>query len=226
MAGNHSAGIERELPRMEFRNSQEEFWVKDLATSYIGANPYLEPEEAKLAKKAWGQMLSQIDAPNLKSFLECGSNIGRNIRTLNDLLPNASANIIEINPLALEVCKLNNQIELYYLGSIKDAEFPTTFELVFTCGVLIHINPEDLLQTITNMFQLSSRYIIVAEYFNRTSISINYRGEDDKLFKRDWGKFVLENLPVELINYGFLWGHEYDSSGFDDITYWVFQKNN
>ncbi len=209
---------------MVSRNSQEEFWVKDLATSYIESNPYLEPEEAKLAEKAWGQMLSQIDAANLKSFLECGSNIGRNIRTLNNLLPNASANVIEINPLALEECKLNNQIELDYLGSIKDAEFPTTFELVFTCGVLIHINPKDLFQTITKMFQLSSRYIIVAEYFNRTSISIKYRGKDDKLFKRDWGKFVLENFPAELIGYGFLWGHVYDSAGFDDITYWVFQK--
>lgn len=126
--------------------------------------------------------------------------------------------------MALEECKLNNQIELDFLGSIKDAEFPTTFELVFTCGVLIHINPEDLFQTITKMFQFSSRYIIVAEYFNRTSISINYRGEDDKLFKRDWGKFVLENFPAKLIGYGFLWGHVYDSAGFDDITYWVFQK--
>lgn len=58
IAGYHSVGIESELPPMVSRNSREEFWVKDLATSYIESNPYLEPEEAKLAEKAWGQMLS------------------------------------------------------------------------------------------------------------------------------------------------------------------------
>ncbi len=210
---------------MVSRNSQEEFWVKDLATSYIDSNPYLGMDDAKLAEKAWIQMLSKIDSANLKSFLECGSNIGRNIKTLNQLLPNASANVIEINPVALNECKLNNRIGLEYLGSIKDAEFPTTFELVFTCGVLIHVNPEELPRTIANMLQLTNRYIIIAEYFNRTPIGIKYRGVDDKLFKRDWGKFVLENFPLQLIDYGFLWGHLYDRAGFDDITYWVFQKN-
>ena len=217
--------IESGLLRMAFKNEQEEFWVKNLATTYIDSNPYLEPEEAKLAKKAWGQILSKLDAAGIDSFLECGSNIGRNIQTLNVVLPNATANIIEINPLALKECTLNNSIKSSYLGSIKDAEFTSTFELVFTCGVLIHINPNDLLQTVAKMFQLSNRYIIVAEYFNRTPISISYRGESDKLFKRDWGRFVLENFSAELIDYGFLWGHVYDNSGFDDITYWVFQKN-
>jgi len=30
---------------------------------------------------------------------------------------------------------------------------------------------------------------------------------------------------VELVDYGFLWGHIYDSAGFDDITWWLFKKN-
>ena len=210
--------------RVLSRNNQEEFWAKDLETTYIESNPYLEEDQAKLAEKAWATMLREIDTTKLRSFLECGSNIGRNIQTLSRVLPNASANIIEINPIALETCKSNNLIELEYLGSIKNASFPKKFDLVFTCGVLIHINPDDLLQTVSKMFELSNQYVIVAEYFNRTPISISYRGEVDKLFKRDWGKFVLENFPAKLIDYGFLWGHEYDDSGFDDITYWVFQR--
>jgi pseudaminic acid biosynthesis-associated methylase len=210
---------------MVSRNSQEEFWVKDLATTYVESNPYLKPKDAKLAEKAWSQMLSQVGATKLESFLECGSNIGRNIQTLSRVLPNTSASVIEINPLALEKCKLNNQIKYDYLGSIKDSFFPTKFDLVFSCGVLIHINPDDLLETVSKMFELSNQFVIIAEYFNRTPISITYRGEDEKLFKRDWGKFVLENFPAELITYGFLWGHEYDAAGFDDITYWVFQKS-
>jgi hypothetical protein len=75
------------------------------------------------------------------------------------------------------------------------------------------------------MHQLSAKYIIIGEYFNRTPISIEYHGEQEKLFKRDWGKFVVENFDVTVIDYGFLWGHEFDEAGFDDITYWVFAKN-
>ena len=29
---------------------------------------------------------------------------------------------------------------------------------------------------------------------------------------------------VELVDYGFFWGHIYDAAGFDDITWWLFEK--
>jgi hypothetical protein len=53
---------------------------------------------------------------------------------------------------------------------------------------------------------------------------INYNGEDDRLYKRDFGKLFIESFNVELVDYGFLWGHIYDKSGFDDITWWLFKK--
>ena len=54
---------------------------------------------------------------------------------------------------------------------------------------------------------------------------IEYQGEQNKLFKRDFGKLFIENFNVQLVDYGFLWGHIYDSAGFDDITWWLFEKN-
>lgn len=209
---------------MDSRNNQEEFWVQNLSTSYMEANPYLGPIESRLAEEAWVQILNKINLADISTFLECGSNIGRNVKTLSRVLPNARASVIEINPEALKICKMNNKIESEFLGSIKDATFSTRFDLVFTCGVLIHINPEDLKFTLTNIFKFSKKYVVVAEYFNRTPVTIKYRGEDEKLFKRDWGKFVLDNFDTELVDYGFLWGHQYDAAGFDDITYWVFRK--
>ena len=74
------------------------------------------------------------------------------------------------------------------------------------------------------MFDYSKNYILIAEYFNRTPVSIEYRGEMDKLFKSDFGKTFISNFNVELIDYGFLWGHIYDNAGFDDVTYWLFKK--
>jgi hypothetical protein len=56
-------------------------------------------------------------------------------------------------------------------------------------------------------------------------MTVEYQGEPDKLFKRDFGKLFIENFGVKLLDYGFLWGHIYDAAGFDDITWWLFEKS-
>jgi hypothetical protein len=92
--------------------------------------------------------------------------------------------------------------------------------------VLIHIHPNDLKQNLEKVILSSNRYVVIGEYFNRTPVSLTYQGEEEKLFKRDFGKFALENFSdkIELKDYGFLWGHLYDEGGFDDITWWVFER--
>ena len=74
------------------------------------------------------------------------------------------------------------------------------------------------------MFNYSSKYILFGEYFNRTPVMIEYQGEENKLFKRDFGKLFMEYFNVQLVDYGFLWGHIYDDAGFDDVTWWLFEK--
>lgn len=103
--------------------------------------------------------------------------------------------------------------------SILDSKFKDNpFDLVFTVGVLIHINPERLLECMGKMYRYSKRFILVAEYFNREPVSIYYQGEKDRLYKRDFGKLFAENFSVKRLDYGFLWGHIFDAAGFDDIT--------
>ena len=76
----------------------------------------------------------------------------------------------------------------------------------------------------SKMFDYSKKYILIGEYFNRTPVSLTYQGEENKLFKRDFGKLFIQEFEVELVDYGFLWGHIYDGAGFDDITWWLFKK--
>lgn len=169
-------------------------------------------------------MLSSISTEDIGSFLECGSNIGRNIEILNQLFPTSSKNIIEISSKAYEIVTKKYDITNSFLGSIKNAKFSCDFDLVFTSGVLIHINPAELEQTTKKMYQLSKKYILIAEYFSRTPEMVEYRGEKNKLFKMDFGKYMLDNFSLKLIDYGFLWGVEYDKAGFDDLNYWLFEK--
>ena len=202
---------------------QENFWKNTITESYAQDNSVFDEQ---LGILAWERILSKIDKTSISSYLDCGSNIGRNVAFLKKVLPTATANIIELAQDPYDRCMNEFHVDESFLGPIKNARFERKFDLVFTNAVLIHVNPDDLLQSMGRMFEMSSRYILIGEYFNRTPVMINYRGEDDRLFKRDFGKLFVENFDCQVVDYGFLWGHEFDKAGFDDITYWLFEKPN
>ena len=200
---------------------QEDFWSNSITDSYVQDNSNFDET---LGLIAWERILSKVDKLDISSYLDCGSNIGRNIRFLSQILPSASANIIELAQVPYDKCLTEFKIDDSFLGPIKNAKFNKQFDLVFSSGVLIHVNPDDLLNSMERMYELSSRYIIIAEYFNRTPVMISYHGEENRLFKRDFGKLFVENFDCKIVDYGFLWGHEFDTAGFDDVTYWIFEK--
>lgn len=203
------------------RSEQENFWADKYAENYIKKNSQFNNE---LGAEAWGKMMRTING-EVRNYLECGCNIGRNIDQLKIAFPKAKASIIEISEPAFAFVSARHQFEYAFQGAILESEFgDASFDLVFTMGVLIHINPDQLLAHMERMFKYSKKYILIGEYFNRTPTSIEYQGEKDKLFKRDFGKLFIENFDVKLLDYGFLWGHLYDTAGFDDITWWLFEK--
>tara|TARA_B100000579_G_scaffold437771_1_gene468913 strand:- start:17198 stop:17830 length:633 start_codon:yes stop_codon:yes gene_type:complete len=208
---------------MKFNSDQEKFWAEDYNEEYIKKNSNFDH---KKGSEGWQKMLSSISPNNLNKYLECGCNIGRNLEQIKMLYPNLLPSVIDVNGAALDYVRKKYNPEKVFHGGIIDCDFDNnSFDLVFTQGVLIHINPEQLLPTMKKMFELSSRYILMGEYFNRTPTSITYQGEEEKLFKRDFGKLFIENFDVTLVDYGFLWGHIYDLAGHDDITWWMFEKN-
>lgn len=200
---------------------QDVFWVDEYAEEYSSKNRDFDNE---LGKRGWAVILDKAKLEK-KTYLELGCNIGRNLDQLSLLDPELNPSVVEINPKALEFVQSRHALQQSFCGPAQEAGFPSAyFELVFTCGVLIHVPPNDLLDVMAKMYQWSSRYIVVAEYFNRTPISIEYQGRPDLLFKRDFGAMFIDNFEVNLVDYGFLWGRIYDSAGFDDVTWWLFEK--
>ena len=207
---------------MNSRNEQEKFWETTYSKDYIRKNSDFNHE---LLIKGWEQILKSVSTPS--NILEFGANIGRNIEALNHIYPNVAKTAIEISSDASSILRQNFSDLNVKNSSILDSEIENnSFDLTFTMGVLIHIPPHNLLQNLEKIILSSNRYVVIGEYFNRTPVSITYQGEEDKLFKRDFGKFVLENFSekLELLDYGFLWGHIYDEGGFDDVTWWVFER--
>ena len=94
-------------------------------------------------------------------------------------------------------------------------------ELAFTCGVLIHVPPEDLGRACDEIYRVSSRYIVCIEYFSDREEEVSYHGQSGLLFKRDFGAFWMDRHDLTLVDYGFLWK---PATGLDNLTYWTFEK--
>src|SRR5262249_26043644 len=95
------------------------------------------------------------------------------------------------------------------------------FDLVFTCGVLIHIDPAALAHAFSEIHRVTSRYMWLGEYYSPEGVEVPYRGQTAALFKCDFGKRLVEQLPaVTLLEQGFL-GRD---AGFDDVSWWLFAK--
>lgn len=206
---------------LHFNSAQERYWAQEVATDYIGRNTEFDHA---LGARAWQRMLARADQP-IHDVLECGCNIGRNLHQLALARPGARPSVIEISRPAFETVSREHPLRHAFNGPILDADLPDGgFDLVFTMGVLIHIQPAQLLQTMARMHAWSSRYILMGEYFNRTPVMLDYHGQPDRLFKRDFGRLFADHFDVEVRDYGFLWDREYAAAGFDDITWWLFEK--
>ena len=168
----------------------------------------------------WSNMLRA--AHSISSIRELGCNIGLNLVALNKLNPDISLSGIEINE---EAAKKANEFDIANIkvGSILEPIKDVSVDLTFTVCVLIHINPEKLNNVYRNLVNGSSRYVLVAEYYNPVPTKINYRGHEDRLFKRDFAGDLIDNYNLKLIDYGFIYKRD-NFSPQDDINWFLLEK--
>ena len=200
---------------MSTRGEQEKFWAGDFGTSYIDRNS--SEDWVRSNKVFFARTLKSLSL-SPKSILEIGSSIGLNMMALKDLYPNAKLTSIEINS---DACKsISSIVDQVFNLSFQEYEASEKFELVFVKGVLIHMNPDDLQSTYRKIAISSSRYVLIAEYFNPTPVAIDYRGHKNKLFKRDFaGEFLAANPEWKIKDYGFV--YHGDQFPQDDLTWFL-----
>jgi pseudaminic acid biosynthesis-associated methylase len=97
------------------------------------------------------------------------------------------------------------------------------YDLTFTKGVLIHIQPDALSAAYDNLYRLSRRYIMVCEYYNPTPARLDYRGHKDRLFKRDFAGELIDRYGLKLLDYGFVY-HRDPVAPQDDATWFLMEK--
>lgn len=202
---------------------QLQFWRGDFGTDYIGRNS-ASAEQLRARVAMWAKIMNCLVGSPPKSILEVGSNIGNNLRALRTLTgaemyalePNAGARRTLVDD---DVVPSINAIDGFAAGiPLADGKV----DMAFTSGVLIHIHPDDLLASMREIHRVASRYVVCIEYFSDKPEMIPYRGHDDRLFKRDFGGYYLDNFPdLQVVDYGFSWKR---LTGLDNLTWWVFEK--
>ncbi len=203
-----------------FKTGQEEFWSGKFGTDYIERNRSRELLASNL--HLFSRVLERSEP--IGDAFEIGCNIGMNLRALELLAPNCALEAIEINENAAEEAAKISNVRKVHKGSILDFEHDGRFDLVFTKGVLIHINPDYLEAVYRSMANLSRRYVLIAEYYNPKPVSVEYRGESDKLFKRDFaGEFMSVNQDFTLVDFAFHYKKAYNFSQ-DDITWFLMRR--
>ena len=194
-------------------NPQEQHWSGPEGNAYAARNMAGLPAALAL----WAEILKLA---NVKSVVELGANIGTNIRAIRQLLPGVQTAGVEINKAAAGM--LQRQADEVYEDSVLTWEPPKTWDLAFTRGVLIHISPNDLPKVYDRLFRASARYVLVAEYYNPTPVSIPYRGQELLLWKRDFAGEMLDIYPLRLVDYGFVWRRA--AFAQDDISWFLMEK--
>ena len=103
---------------------------------------------------------------------------------------------IELQAYAVEKAKGRTSNINIIQGSGFDIPFKDKFfDLVYTCGVLIHIHPNDLEKIMGEMNRVSSKYIWGFEYHDDEQKQMNYRGHDGFLWKTDFSKRFIQLHP-------------------------------
>ena len=205
---------------MTHQTEQEDFWAGEFGNDYTRRNRGLNWVAANTA--FFTKVLDRTQ--KIQTVLELGANIGMNLLALRSLLPDAKLSAVEINESAAVELNANLKDVTLYLTSILEFQPIETWDLVFTKGVLIHINPEKLPIVYERLYQSSSHYVLIAEYYNPTPSEINYRGHTGKLFKRDFAGEMLDQYPdLKLVDYGFVY-HRDPNFPQDDTTWFLMEK--
>jgi len=182
-------------------------WGGEFGDDYVDRNLYIKDRS---------EFFERFEPYGIKNALEVGCNIGSNMVALKKAF-DVQVTGVDINAKALEIADAAGLYVLY--DDATDLDFPSNeYNLVFTVGVLIHLNTPELIRAMQEMHRVSNGFVLFAEYYG-DDIEVPYRGERGALIKRDYGGIYQALFPgaiqVETGTAG-------DDLGFDDVTYWMF----
>jgi pseudaminic acid biosynthesis-associated methylase len=193
----------------------EQLWSGPFGDAYTERNADVHQARGPF----WERLLTAYEP---RSVLEVGCNVGGNLRWIVQHVDRRSVVGIDVNDGAL--ARLREQdphINVMYASAGRLPFRERAFDLVFTMGVLIHVGSDDLAVAMSEIVRCADRYVLCGEYFAEEETAVEYHGETEALFKRDYCGLYASLFPeLQLVESGFLGRDE----GWDDVTWWLFRR--
>lgn len=208
---------------MAYKTEQESFWHGEFGNDYVDRNSYENHGLISGNINLFSKIISSCN--KIESVIEFGSNIGLNLTAIKSLMPELKdISAVEINEKAADILEQRGICSNIYRESILDFSPVRKRDFVFTKGVCIHLNPEWLEKVYDVLYASSQKYICMVEYYNPTPVTVPYRGNSERLFKRDFAGELMDRYPdVHLVNYGFVY-HRDAHFPLDDLTWFLMEK--
>jgi len=140
-----------------------------------------------------------------KNVLEAGCNIGNNLK---DFPRYFNVEGFDMNEYAINKCKKRYPDFKFNVGSITKIPCPdSSFDVVFTRTVLIHIPPNEMKQAMDELMRVSKKWIFNIEFFGENEDMINWKRGSDLLWyrnmKKRWNEFKVKvisdiEIPLEM----------------------------
>lgn len=170
----------------------------------------------------------------ITTVLEFGCGTGQNLSAIRNLLGEAvDLYGVDINHDAAAIASMKPGIKAHCHDFIKEPirDWPEHYQatLTMTKGVLIHTAPTDLPAAYDRLIEDSSKYILIAEYYNPTPVEVMYRGMPAALWKRDFCQEIIQHAAefhgtdLRLIDYGFQYHGDHNFPQ-DDISWFLMEK--
>ena len=198
---------------------QEKFWSGNFGNNYISRNnsKKLQINNDHFFKKIFSKKYK------ISSIIELGSNIGNNLLSLEKIYKKSTFTAVEVNLKACRILKKKKPNFNIVNSTIFNFNTKQNFNLVLCKGILIHVNPKQLEKVYKKIYNLSNRYILIAEYFSPNPEKIRYRNHKNKLFKRDFAYEIMQSQKrLKLIDYGFVY-HK-DKFPLDNISWFLLKR--
>lgn len=179
---------------------QTKIWSGDFGAEYTSRNLRKPEEVDQLYEDLYGISRSTMNREFLEgldrssSILEIGANIGNQLLLLKAMgFVNLFA--LELQEYPIRISEARRLGVHYIQGSAFALPFSdASFDMVFTSGVLIHIDPEYIAAVIDEIYRCSREYIWGCEYYNEDIAEINYRGHAQLLWKGDYAGLYLQRF--------------------------------
>lgn len=190
-------------------------WRGEFGDAYTDRN-MIEPASRR------GAFAAMTEGLTLASVLEVGCNRGHNLVVLRDLYPGAEVCGVEPNAHARAIANESLGGVRILDGCASSLPFADgSQDLVLTCGVLIHVHPDDVKGALEEICRVSRRWLLVVEYFAADEQEILYRGRRGLLWKRDYLTYCQAvDARLRLVRNGF-WG---PADGFDRVHWWLLER--